>query len=132
MVNDAAKKSIPKTSGKGRRRSPPWWSGKCWIAVKKRKAAFRRFERVASPYNYTRFSKARAVVKRVIKASKKESWEDFINSISSKSNSRDVWRKTKMLNNKHHSELVNTLKLNQQKVENWFRKKQTNTTKLYF
>lgn len=116
MVIDAAKKSVPKTKGLGRRKSPPWWSGKCWIAVKKRRAAFRRYARTANPRNFSLFSKARANAKRVIKASKKESWQKFIGGINSKSKSGDMWRKINMLNGKHKSELVNTLKLNPKEV----------------
>jgi ribonuclease HI len=116
LVMEAATKTVPKTKGTGNRKSPPWWSGKCWIAIKKRKAAFRRYRRVASPGNFMCFSKARANVKRVIKASKKESWQKFISGINSKTTSTDAWRKVNMLNNKHRSELVNTIKLNTKQV----------------
>ena len=116
LVIDAASKAIPKTKGLGKRRSPPWWSGKCWIAVKKRKRAFQRYRRVSTPRNFSCFSRARAESKRVIKACKKESWQTFISSINSKSNAAEVSRKINMLNNKHRSELVNTLKLSQKQV----------------
>lgn len=116
LVMDAASKTVPKSKGTGKRKSPPWWSGKCWIAVKKRKAAFRRYRKVATPRNFSCFSKARANVKRVIKACKKESWQKFISSINSKSKSADVWRNINMLNNKHRSELVNTLRLHPKQV----------------
>ena len=116
LVKDAANKTVPKTKGTGKRKSPPWWSGKCWIAVKKRRAAFRRYRRVASPRNFSCFSKNRANVKRVVKASKKEAWQEFINGINHKSKGIDVWRRVNMLNNKHRSELVNTLKLSSKQV----------------
>lgn len=117
QVINAADKTVPKTKGTGKRKSPPWWSGKCWIAIKKRKAAFRRYRKVASPRNFNVFSKARANVKRVIKASKKESWQKFIGEINSKTTSADAWRRVNMLNNKHRSELVNTLTLNPKQVK---------------
>lgn len=111
LLIDAAKDTIPKTSGKGGRKSPPWWSGKCWIAVKKRKNAFRRFARRSSVANYNSFSCARASARRVIKACKKESWERFIGGINSKSRSGEMHRRIRMLNNRHVSEAVTTLKL---------------------
>ena len=116
MVMDAANKTVPKTKGLGKRKSPPWWSGKSWIAVKKRKAAFRRYTRTANPRNFSLFSKARASAKRIIKACKKDSWQKFIGNINSRSKTADMWRYINMLNNKHKSELVNTLKLNPKEI----------------
>ena len=115
-INEAATKSIPRSKGSGRRKSPPWWNKKCRAAICKRKAAFRRYSRVSSRFNYDRFSKARAEAKRTVKKSKKESWANFINSINMKSTSKEVWKKINMLNNRHKTDMVNTLILNKKEI----------------
>ena len=115
-IQTAASEAIPKSKGTGRRKSPPWWNGKCRTAIWKRKAAMKKYKRVTSRVNYNNFSKARAEAKKVIKASKRDSWRNFIDSINEKSTSKEVFRKFNILNNKHRSELVNTLKVNKEEV----------------
>ena len=92
-IKEAATKSIPRSKGTRRRKSPPWWNQKCRAAICKRKAAFRRYTRVSSRANYDKFSKARAEAKRTVKQSKREAWENFINSINMKSTTKEIWKK---------------------------------------
>ena len=115
-IKEAASKSIPRSSGSGNRRSPPWWNRTCREAISKRKAKFRKYRRDTTGSNYNIFSKARAEARREVKASKKEAWQDLIDSINSKSTSRDIWKKINMLNNKYKSEIANTLILNKKEV----------------
>ena len=113
-VKEAATNSIPRTKGTKKRKSPPWWNGKCRTAIWKRKAAMRKYRRASTSVNYNKYSKARAEAKRTIKTSKKTAWADFINSINYKSTSKEIWRKINMLNNKFKSDCVNTLILNKE------------------
>jgi ribonuclease HI/endonuclease/exonuclease/phosphatase family metal-dependent hydrolase len=116
-IKEAASKTIPKTKGIMKTKSPPWWNKWCRAAVQKRKATFRRYTRATNDRNYNSFSKARAEAKRQIKFSKRSSWSNFINSINHKSKSRDLWKKIKMLTNKYTSETVNTLIINDKEVK---------------
>ena len=116
-IKDAASKTIPKTKGVIKAKSPPWWNKWCRAAVQKRKATFRRYTKTTNDRNYNFFSKARAEAKRQINYSKRMSWSNFINSINHKSKSRDVWKKIKMLNNKFTSQTINTLIINDKEVK---------------
>lgn len=118
-VKEAATKAIPKTKGTGKRKSPPWWNGKCRAAIWKRKAALRRYRRTASAANFNKYSKTRAEAKRVIKQSKKLSWAEFINSINSQNTTKEVWKKINMLSNRFKSTSVSTIILNKEvKISN--------------
>lgn len=116
-INLAASKSIPRTKGNRKEKSPPWWNGQCRAAIWKRKAAFRKYRRVTSRYNYNLFSKARAEARKIVRKSKRQAWTTFINSINHKTTSKEAWRKIHMLNNTHKSELVNTLTLNKKVIK---------------
>ena len=116
-IKEAASKFIPKTKGTTESKSPPWWNKGCKAAVQKRKAAFRRYRRVANRRNYNSFSRARAETTRQVKTNKRSSWTKFINSINSKSKSRDVWKKINLLNHKYKSDIANTLILNKKEVK---------------
>ena len=116
IILDAAEKSIPTSQGTGKRKSPPWWNNVCYMAVKKRKSAWRKYEKTTTDENYAAFSKLRAEAQRIIRCSKRKGWTDLINSINSKTTSTEVWRKINLLQNKHKSELVNTLKVESAKV----------------
>ena len=113
-IKEAATKAIPRTKGTGKRKSPPWWNGRCRAAIWKRKAAMRRYRRNSTRANYNKYSKTRAEAKRTVKMSKKEAWTDFINSINHKNTSKEIWRKINMLNNRFKSDSVNTLILNKE------------------
>lgn len=113
---EAARKAIPKTQGGKRKLQPPWWNGECRAAINKRKAAFRKFSKISSAENYDKFSKARAEAKRIIKASKRNAWQSFIESIEFKTSTKELWQKINMLNGKHKSDQVNTLLVNKEKI----------------
>ena len=115
-IREAAKKSIPRTKGTRNRRSPPWWNGKCRALIQRRKAAFRRYRRATTGANYSAFSRARAEARRQVKKSKKDAWQELIDSISYKSTSKEIWRKIQMLNKKYKGEMVNMLVLNKKEI----------------
>ena len=118
-IKQAASKTIPKSKGTGRRQSPPWWNGTCRTAIWKRKAAFKKYRRVTTRANFNKFSKTRAEARKTVRLAKKEAWKDFLDSINGKTTSKEIYRKFNMLNNKHKSELVNTLILNKEiKIDN--------------
>ena len=117
IIIDAARKAIPKSKGSHGRASPPWWNGECRAAIQRRKATFRRFRRTTTGENYNSFSRAKAQARRVVKKAKDASWQVFANSIRPGANMKDVWRKIDILNNRHRSELVTTLVLNNKEIE---------------
>ena len=115
-IINAANDSIPKSKGTGGRKSPPWWNRACFIAIKKRKAAWRKYKKDSIDTNYIAFSRLRAEAQRVIRCSKRNSWIEFINSINSQTKSGTMWRKIKMLQGKCKSAFVSTLKVDKEKI----------------
>lgn len=116
IIGNAADRTIPKTKGTGNRKSPPWWNNACRVAIKKRKAAWRKYNRDSTDDNYNTFSRLRAEAQRIIRCSKRKAWTDLVNSINSSTPSGDVWRKINILQNKLTSELVSTLKIDKATV----------------
>lgn len=116
IILDAAGRSIPLSRGNGKRKSPPWWNRACLLAIRRRKGAWRKYSRDTTDGNYLSFLRLRAEAQRVIRCSKRKAWSELIGSINSKSSSKDVWRKINLLQSKHRSELVSTLKVEESKV----------------
>ena len=116
-IKQAAEKSIPLTSGTRGANNPAWWNARCRQAINKRKAAFRRFNKVTTSENFTSYKKARALARREVIRSKEECWSKFLESINNKTSSKEVWRRIRILINKYNGEKLTALKLNQPEIK---------------
>ena len=116
IISNAAAEAIPASKGTGNKKSPPWWNNACKNAIKKRKAAWRRYTRDSTDDNYNKFSRLRAQAQRILRCSKAACWSDLINSINPDTESGELWRKINLLQGKMRSQLVSTLKINKEKV----------------
>ena len=111
LIINAANQSIPKSKGTGGRQSPPWWNKACYVAIKKRKAAWNKYKRSSTDENYISFSRLRAEAQRIIRYSKRKSWTEFVDGINSEMGSGTAWRKINLLQNKFQSDYLSTLKI---------------------
>jgi ribonuclease HI len=93
----AASASIPVTSCKQRRHPVPWWNVECAIAVKARKASYRRLSKYPTVDNLQAFQRQRAKTRRVIKLNKKRSWIEYVSTITHSTPSTTVWKKVKAI-----------------------------------
>lgn len=118
LILDAANRTIPKSKGLLKRLSIPWWNEKCKEAIRKRKSALRKFSRCMSEQNYINYKKLKAEARRIIRQSKRESWQSFISSISSKDNIKQVWQKINLLKHKSISNPLTVLKNGNQMCDN--------------
>lgn len=116
IIIDAATQSIPRSKGTGKRKSPPWWNTACRGAIKKRQAAWKKYNKDSTEEKYLVYLRLRAEAQRVLKCSKRIGWAELIGSINSKTPSQEVQRKINILKNKHKSELVTTLKVESAKI----------------
>ena len=116
-IQNAAEKTIPKTTGIRGANNPAWWNSKCREVISKRNATFRRFNKVSTEENWISYKKARALARRVIINSKRESWIKFIESINNKTPSKEVWRRIRLLVNKYGEERLTTLKINEEQMK---------------
>lgn len=116
-VSEAAIKTIPRTKGGGKRRTPLWWNRECNGAVWKRRAAYRRLKSRSTRQNLLKFNQAVAAANKIIKASKRTSWQKLKDSIDFKSNLRKIWKKINILKGTHRPDLVTMLNVNKHVVK---------------
>ena len=95
-----AEESIPKTSNKKHNKS--WFNDDCKTAIRSRKAALRKFNLQPSAENLNNFKIHRAKT-RVIKTSKKTSWQNCFNKLKSSSKSKKVWDMIREISGKNTS-----------------------------
>jgi len=93
LLLDAAKASIPKTSGKIRPRQVPWWNEECSNAVRAKRGAYRKFRRTPSLENGIEFRLARAKARSMLKSSMLASWQNFTASIPKDTPPSTLWKK---------------------------------------
>ena len=83
------------------RYSKPWWTEKCATLVNKKKYAKNMLHRHPTMSNLIEFKRCAAMVKREVKASKRESWKDYCNNITSFTKTSVVWKKIGRLKNSY-------------------------------
>jgi hypothetical protein len=89
----AADVSIRKSSGRSRRQTRPWWNQECKKTYKDKRKAFSTFKRYPTDENYTNYKKCKAIFKRTLRQSQRDSWRNYVNSISSTTSSKHFWDK---------------------------------------
>ena len=115
-IKSAAEKSIPVTKTIKNKKSVPWWNGCCRVAVKNKKAAFKKYRKNPTLANFIFYKKMNAEAKKVVKKSKKDSWISFLATISPQSSIKEVWSKIGSLKRKKKPH-ISTLKINDNIVD---------------
>lgn len=75
----------------------PWWNSECQNAMRASKTAFYKARRSPTPENLIEYKRLRARARFIFKKSKRESWENFVSSITSSTSSAVVWDKIRRL-----------------------------------
>jgi len=73
----------------------PWWNEECWLAVRNRRRAFRRFQRRPTPENLGDYRSMSLTARDVVKRSKKDSFHDFISGLTHTVPQNKIWNKIK-------------------------------------
>lgn len=105
IIVGAAKQHIPRTSKTPGRQAVPWWSDEVKNAIKLRRKALRVWKRTKSddPFHDAkkeRWLEARRVCRSIIKQAKESSWQHFIDGISPKSSTQEIWQRLNALRGK--------------------------------
>ena len=116
-LTSIAKESIPKTSS-NKKHNKPWFDVDCKAAIRSRKAALRKFHLHPTADNLNNFKVHRAKTRRVIKTSKKTSWQNYVNRLNSSSKSKKVWDMICKISGKNKSSPINHLSKNHVKATN--------------
>lgn len=93
----AAKKAIPRSSGRIGPKSVPWWYPEVKAAIRRRRKCLRSLRRLqrsnpSQPDALASFQEAKAEAKKAVNQAKQQSWEDFVAKISPSSTTTELWR----------------------------------------
>ena len=97
----AATQSIPKSTGRFRRRPVLWWSEDCRILHRATRRALTRYRRHRTEENLIEYKKCRACFRRFMKSARRQSWMSFVSSLNCKTPISLVWKKYKKIVGKY-------------------------------
>ena len=102
MMN-AAKAAIPKSSGKIRPKTVPWWTRECTEANKQRKTALRRYQRTLLINDRIEYCRKRAIAKHVQNTAKQESWKNFVSTVNVNTPMTKIWKRIRKIRGSYAS-----------------------------
>ncbi|GFS97072.1 putative RNA-directed DNA polymerase from transposon X-element [Trichonephila clavipes] len=97
-IRNAADAAIPKTSNFSRKLCKPWWNSACQQAKKEQRKRWGIFRRYPTTDNLIAFKRAKALARKIRRQSQRESWIQYVSSITSSTTSQQLWRKVKTAN----------------------------------
>ena len=100
-INKAADLSIPKTiSTIKAKKSLPWWTQECKIAVTEHKRACRIYQRSPTLNNRFERNRTRAIRQKTLRQARRTSLIGYISSINSQTPSKQVWNRIRKISGK--------------------------------
>ena len=93
----AAERSIPRSSGKPRKRVVPWWNAACQAAKRDLRCASRRYHRLRTQDAKIAFKRARAKARLTYKLAQRTSFSEYATSINSHTPISTVWKKVRAI-----------------------------------
>ncbi|GBN02577.1 putative RNA-directed DNA polymerase from transposon X-element [Araneus ventricosus] len=98
IIINATDKTIPKSPPRLRKFRRPWWNEACRDSYKNQKKCWNIFRRYPTTENLVAFKRDRAFARRIRRRSQRESWIQFVSSITSSTSSKQLWKKVKAAN----------------------------------
>ncbi|GBL91055.1 hypothetical protein AVEN_184436-1 [Araneus ventricosus] len=95
---NAANNTIPKSSPRLRKFRRPWWNEACRDSRREEKKLWNIFRRNPTTDNHVAFKRAKALARRIRRRSQRESWINFVSSITSSTSGKQLWKKVKAAN----------------------------------
>ena len=102
-IIDTAKCYVPVTGRRKSRHQNMWWNDECRRAVARRKRALMRYKRCVCQAHLTELQRERAITQRVIRQTKRQSWNDYINSFTVSTPISRIWNMVRSFNNTRHT-----------------------------
>ena len=101
VLHAAAIHSVPKTSGRFLKRPIPWWNAVCAVAVRKKRAAFSRLKRHRGHQQcLDAFRRARARAHHILKAAQRDSWKEYVSSVTARTPLTEVFNRVLKISGK--------------------------------
>ncbi|GFY21446.1 RNA-directed DNA polymerase from mobile element jockey [Trichonephila clavipes] len=97
-IRNAADAAIPKTSNFSRKLCKPLWNSAYQQAKKEQRRRWGIFRRYPTTDNLIAFKRAKALARKTRRQSQRESWIQYVSSITSSTTSQQLWRKVKTAN----------------------------------
>ncbi|GBO29721.1 putative RNA-directed DNA polymerase from transposon X-element, partial [Araneus ventricosus] len=101
-LSNAAENTIPKCSPRLRKFRRPWWNEACRDSRREEKRLWNIFRRYPTTENHVAFKRAKALARRIRRRSQRESWINFVSSITSSTSSKQLWKRVKAANGIYH------------------------------
>ncbi|GFU50736.1 putative RNA-directed DNA polymerase from transposon X-element [Trichonephila clavipes] len=89
-IRNAADAAIPRTSNYPRKLCKPWWNASCQQAKTERRRAWGIFRRYPTTDNLIAFKRAKASARRIRRQCQRESWIQYVSSITSSTTSQQL------------------------------------------
>ena len=99
----------------GQYKANVWWNEDCKKAVIERRKAFRKFKSNPIQINFINYKKARAQARRIVKLAKTSSWKNYVESLTFRNTSKEVWKKLRCFTNQSKSKTKTSISL---KIDN--------------
>ncbi|KAG5872383.1 hypothetical protein JTB14_013574 [Gonioctena quinquepunctata] len=89
----ATEKTVPQTGRTRRNKNVPWWNEEVTRVISEKKHAFNVFRRSPTQENMIEFKRLRAKARNSIITSKRQSWQNYVSSITTETPTTEVWQK---------------------------------------
>jgi len=77
----------------------PWWNKTCEATIRNKKRAYNRYKKSKNMVDLIEFKRLRAIAKRTIIVSKRQTWQHFTKTLTTSTTSSEVWGKIKAIKN---------------------------------
>jgi hypothetical protein len=112
ILYEIATKTIPKTSTNPKLPIKPWFNDECKQAINERKRALYTFQRYPNLENKLEYKRLQAISRKTIKANKRKSWHEYVNTLQSSTPLKKMWDKVKKIEGKRTSTINHLIKNN--------------------
>ena len=108
-ILDAALKSIPISSTKPLKKTVPWWNEEIHNLIKLRKHKLRRYQQTLNLNYYREFLIAKYQSRKLVRKLKKETWQEFVQTINVNTPSSKVYGKIRQISGKYKNNSITSL-----------------------
>ena len=117
-IIDAAKKTIPRSPKKPLKKVVPWWNDEISELIKLRKINLRNYQETMNISYYREFLIAKYKSRRLVRQLKKETWQEFVQTINVNTSSSKVYSKIRQIAGKYKNNNVTSLLTNGNLITN--------------
>jgi Reverse transcriptase (RNA-dependent DNA polymerase)/Endonuclease-reverse transcriptase len=105
-IQNAANNNIKKTTGREPPKRLKWMTPEVQEAIRQRRRAERRLRNHRTTENIVEYKKLKAYAKLVMKRTRKEEWERYVNSITQQTPTTEIWGKIRQVSGKPQNNKV--------------------------